>query len=367
MKCLDAQFVPEKNAFSFLRLCLAIGVLVSHSWAIGGFGAEPLLRFSLDKVTLGRFCVLGFFSVSGFLIMRSLDNSTSVPRFFWNRFLRIFPAYWGFLLMAMFFFVPLYCWLHRFPLAMMLSQNMGNIIAYGTENFWLRVHRWDIKPLLGNVPVRFKINLSIWSLIYEWRCYVMLAICGVFPVEKFRLGLLFSVALYTWLLGILHFNFPAVIPRLSWLPSWFTDIELGFLFPYFCCGALLYKFRTKVPSHWAIFALSCFLIVLGLHFNLLAVVCPPALGYAMVWLAINLPAGLCWFDGRRDISYGLFVYAWPLQQALALAHVNRLGVGWFILASASLAFVFAVLSRILVEQPALRLKGLWQGRSQVSG
>jgi hypothetical protein len=106
---------------------------------------------------------------------------------------------------------------------------------------------------------------------------------------------------------------------------------------------------------------------LGLHYNLLAVVGPPALGYALVWLALSLPARLCWFDGRRDISYGLFVYAWPLQQALALAHVNRLGVAWFILASASLAFVFAVFSRILVEQPALRLKGLWQGRSQVSG
>ncbi|NBQ52489.1 MAG: acyltransferase, partial [Proteobacteria bacterium] len=345
----------------------AIGVLVSHSWAIGGFGAEPLLRFSLDKVTLGRFCVLGFFSISGFLIMRSLEKSSSILRFFWNRFLRIFPAYWGFLLMAMVFFVPLYCWLHGFPFAVMFSKYLRNIMAFGSDNFWLKVHRPEIQPLLANVPARFSINISLWSLVYEWRCYVMISICGFFRAQKIRIMLLMLVTTCTWMLGILHFNFPVVIRGVSWLPSWFTDVEIGFLFPYFCCGALLYNFRTKVPSHWAVFALSCFLIVLGLRFNFLAVVGPPALGYAMVWLALNLPDALSWFDGRRDISYGFFIYAWPLQQALVLAHVNRLGVVPFIAASASVAFVFAVLSRILVEQPALRLKGLWTPKAQVSG
>lgn len=151
---------------------------------------------------------------------------------------------------------------------------MGNIIAYGTENFWLRVHRWDIKPLLGNVPVRFKINLSIWSLIYEWRCYVMLAICGVFPVEKFRLGLLFSVALCTWLL----------------------------------------KFRAKVLSHWAIFALSCFLIVLGLHFNLLAVVGPrESLGCRLVHPGLCV-SGLCFCGFEPDFGG---TAGTPLERALA--------------------------------------------------
>ena len=367
MKSIESQFVPEKNAFSFLRLCFALGVLVSHSWALGGFGAEPLWNFSQKKVTLGRLCVLGFFAISGFLIMRSVDQSTSVPRFFWNRFLRIFPAFWVFILMAMIFFVPLYCWLHGFSLMEMIAKHGQNIIAYGSGNFWLKLNRWDIKPLLVNVPYRFEVNSSLWSLIYEWRCYVLVAICGFFPVHRFRLRLILCVAIATWALGILHLNFPTLIRGFSWLSSSFTEIEIGLLFPYFFCGTLLYKFRTQVPSHWGIFVLAFCLIVSGLHFNFIAIVGPPAWAYVVVWLAMNLPDRLSWFDGRRDISYGVFIYAWPLQQALVLARQNIFGVGWFILASTLLALIFAVLSRVFVEQPALRLKGLWKSQSQVSG
>lgn len=365
MKYLGNQFVPERNAFSFLRLCLAAGVLVSHSWAIGGFGPEPLRIFSLGKVTLGRLCVLGFFSISGFLVMRSVENSTSVLRFFWNRFLRIFPAYWVFLLMAMIFFVPLFGWLEGISLET-LPGIRQNVMSYGTGNFWLRINRWEIRPLLANVPVRFRINTSIWSLVYEWRCYVTIAFCGFFPSRAYRLSLLCHVALATWALGILHFNFPGFIRTMPWLPSWLSDIEVGFLFPYFCCGALLYHFRARIPSHWVIFTLACVFVVFGLRFNFLAVVGPPAVAYILAWLAMNLPGYLCWFDGRHDISYGLFIYAWPLQQALVLARINRLGVAPFIMASIMVALVFAIMSRILVEQPALRLKSLWKDGAGVS-
>ena len=358
MTNIESQFVPNRNAFGFLRLCLAFGVLVSHSWVLGGFGVEPMWHFSQGKVTLGRFCVLCFFSISGFLVMRSLDKSSSVGHFVWRRAVRILPPYWVSLAVCIFFFAPLYCWQEGYPVGAMVADHADSLTGFFTDNFWLRIRRWDIPPLLGTVPRRGYVNLSLWTLIYEMQCYLVLAVIGSFALKCGRASIFLPFVFVVWLLGILHFNFAATVSWFEQWPPWLWDVEVGFLFPYFFFGALLFVFCAKIPCHWGICAFSVVMIVIGLRFNLMAFLGPPAVSYSVVWLAINLPHGLSWLDGRKDISYGFYIYAWPLQQALALGHVQRFGIYWYVFASASGAAIFAVLSRILVETPTLRLKSL---------
>ena len=74
VKHFDHHFNPQQNAFGFVRLIMALGVIVSHSWAIGGFGEDPLWYFSHERISYGFICVMFFFSISGFLIVRSQEN-----------------------------------------------------------------------------------------------------------------------------------------------------------------------------------------------------------------------------------------------------------------------------------------------------
>ena len=84
---------PGGNAIGLLRLSLALLVVVHHTRVLGGFGSDPVLRFARGQADLGVFAVAGFFTISGFLVTRSAERS-STARYLWHRALRVFPAFW---------------------------------------------------------------------------------------------------------------------------------------------------------------------------------------------------------------------------------------------------------------------------------
>jgi peptidoglycan/LPS O-acetylase OafA/YrhL len=67
---------------------------------------------------------------------------------------------------------------------------------------------------------------------------------------------------------------------------------------------------------------------------------------------------------QQDYSYGMYLYAWPIQQAIVSV---TLSIGWRIgpiglfVAATLLTFCIAVPSWHFVERPALRLqvRGVW--------
>src|SRR4051794_17516783 len=103
-------FDPRSNAFGFLRLALAVLVIFSHSFPVGGFGTDALEVFTKGRHTIGLAAVGMFFVLSGFLITRSAASGVSVLRFLWHRFLRIFPGYWVCLIVCGFIFAPYFAY-----------------------------------------------------------------------------------------------------------------------------------------------------------------------------------------------------------------------------------------------------------------
>jgi peptidoglycan/LPS O-acetylase OafA/YrhL len=96
---IEQSFSAKRNSLNFLRLILALAVLFSHSITLGMFGSESIL----GKTTLGTVAVFGFFGISGFLVAGSAARN-NVGRYLWQRFLRIFPAFWICLLVTAFLF-----------------------------------------------------------------------------------------------------------------------------------------------------------------------------------------------------------------------------------------------------------------------
>ena len=87
-RTLATSFDRRRNSLNAIRLALAVLVIISHSWAIGDFGPEP----ELGGAHLGTWAVLGFFAISGYLIVASRLNS-SATRFYRARAMRIMPGF----------------------------------------------------------------------------------------------------------------------------------------------------------------------------------------------------------------------------------------------------------------------------------
>jgi peptidoglycan/LPS O-acetylase OafA/YrhL len=83
-------------------------------------------------------------------------------------------------------------------------------------------------------------------------------------------------------------------------------------------------------------------------------IAPIAMTYAFLWVAFALPFER--FDRKGDFSYGVYIYAFPVQQGMALLGIQEKGFGLYFISSLLLTLVLAFLSYRLIEAPCLRLK-----------
>jgi peptidoglycan/LPS O-acetylase OafA/YrhL len=81
---------------------------------------------------------------------------------------------------------------------------------------------------------------------------------------------------------------------------------------------------------------------------------PVTFSYCVLWLAFRLPIRR--FARHGDLSYGTYIYAFPIQQLLALYGLNRWGMPVYVALVLAGTLPVAFLSWRLVEKPWLSLK-----------
>ena len=351
-KRLEVAADSKRNSIGFLRFLFAAAVLYSHSFTLGGFGVEPLRQFSQGRESLGSFAVQCFFVLSGFLITRSYAHGGSLARFLWHRLLRIMPGFWVCLVVTAAVFGPLHYFTINHTLDRYFSTPEQGPFAYVANNFALTMNQYGIFSMPIGVPFPGAFDGSLWSLIYEFRCYLYVAGLGVLGLlRRFAWA---GTALVAALIAVpiatqLH---PTLAPRVAWL----GDGLMLTLMPYFFAGALLYLLRRLVALDRWVATAACLLVIASLRVAPLAPVRPLALAYVVFWLAYRLP--FHGFDARGDFSYGFYIYAFPVQQTLALWRLGGLGLVPYVLSSAAVTFMLAVASYQLVERRCLSLKNL---------
>lgn len=84
------------------------------------------------------------------------------------------------------------------------------------------------------------------------------------------------------------------------------------------------------------------------------VIAGPALAYVCIWLSIHLP--LDRVGARNDLSYGVYIYAFGVQELLAVWGVTHWGYFPYTLLSIAVTLCLATASWTLVEKRALRAK-----------
>jgi peptidoglycan/LPS O-acetylase OafA/YrhL len=308
------------RGFDYLRLISAILVIVHHTRVLNG---EPpiVLGYGLDLGALG---VGIFFVISGYLVAGSLERSSSTPSFLAKRALRVFPGLLVALVLTAFVLGPL---VTTFDLGGYLGD--AGAWAYAPRNLSLYAVTYDLPGVFLAVPVAGVVNGSLWTLRLEFTAYLALAGLGATGLAKPRILAGLAVIAGAVAIGLHAAGLDARgdLYRIAYLAA-----LNGFLF---LAGAALYASRLRPPL-WMVLGSLVFLATpawfLGLPLLVLR------LG------ALNLP------KLPDDLSYGLYIYSFPLQQWLAQQHQLSL------LTSVLLTLPFAATSWFLVEKPALGLK-----------
>ena len=368
-RTIGDAFNPRDNSLNFLRLVLALTVILSHSLTLGGKPVATTEDFLNSSP--GQIAVFGFFGISGFLIARSADHN-GFGRYLWQRILRIFPAYWVCLLVTgLVFGVLAWGYTQTHGLSYYFSSSTGPF-QYVYHNGLLRQNQPDIAGTPVHVPLTGIWNISLWTLQYEFACYLLLGVLAALGLLRRRPFVVLLTA-GVWVIAS-YYTFSRT--SLAYSQTGFDEARLVGLVPLFLVGALLYLYRDRIPdSGWrAAASAAVFIGALWLPFGTAgtysffptvtaAVVFSVFLAYPMIWLGIHLPFQR--IGVRNDYSYGAYVYASPVQQLLATWGVGRWGMPAYMALSVGGTMPFAVASWWLIERHALRLKRL--GRTAARG
>lgn len=341
--------MSRQNGFGALRLTLALLVILSHApeMAYGDRHHEILTRI-FGTLSFGDLAVDGFFIISGYLISASmLSNSKGFLR---RRVARIYP---GFIVASAF------CLLIVGPLG-------------GADLNALRPQEWAM-AVLNIARLRppqlddafagshyAALNGSMWTIRLEFACYLLtclLGLIGILKRPRLMLGLTGMLALTRiWAQTHPLPDAPKVLIALLGKPEDLVRLALAYMAgscfrlvsPAFNGRAALAAAVLLIPAMFSHALAETALVLLG--------------GYGLLWLAFGVKNPIFLrINAKEDISYGVYLYAWPIGKLLFL-YVPNMNVWLNAAITACLALVAGWISWKLVEQPAMRL-----GRTRPSG
>lgn len=336
--------MARENNFDALRLFAAALVLIGHSFAIMGHKEYPTV-FGNQLSVYGLFI---FFSISGYLISKSWKNDPHIGRFFLKRSLRIFPGLVVMVLLSTFVLGPL---VSQEPPQKYFADRL-------TYDYLRNIGLYFTYPLSGvfiHNPVPYSPNVSIWSLPVEFFMYlvtpaVILLSSRCAPVAFAVLTALFGFSgiFLTW-----HYSGPAII-------FYGTDVRAACaVSAYFTAGAIFGTLGSRF--RFSIGAVVAVGYVLAMHFTGGWISVAVLISAMVMFTYLVLLIGAKGFPGFRsagrwgDFSYGMYLYAFPVQQTIAL-YFPKMNIYLMIVLALIVTLGLAAASWRLVEKPAQSLK-----------
>lgn len=322
------------NNFDIIRFIAASLVIFSHSYPItlGNNESEPLYIISNEQITLGTLGVFIFFSISGFLITKSYDKNKNIFSFIKNRLLRIFPGLFVVIMLSIFILGPIVTNLST-------REYFKDFDAYNyLLSIFLYPMQYDLPGVFLDNPHASAVNGSLWSLPIEFTFYFVILFLGVAKLLKRKL-----------ILGL--FVFSLVLPYLN-IPVGENYIDL---FRFFIAGSFVYLYREKIPLDWRLAIVSLILIFISLlygQFNTVFAICGT---YLIFYCSFNQNIKLYNFSKHGDASYGMYIYAFPVQQLIVYYFEYMPPLQNFLIAFPITAFL-AYCSWHWIEKPSMKLK-----------
>lgn len=303
--------IPHRNNIGALRLLFASLVIVGHAPEMvdGDRSREPLTAV-FHTVSLGDLSVDAFFILSGFLLANSIAGSRSVLSYVEKRVFRIYPA-----------FILAYL-LSVFALGPLVGARPWLALGKTFEHLARLQPPPEYPGQLAGLRTYPSLNDAMWTIAYEFRCYLLLAALALTGLLRRRGVVLALTAAGLALSVLITFDFA----RARLAP--FENEPLAMLLvgrpmsairltSVFLVGVCFHLYRGELlPRLTAGAAAACGLLATALLWR------NPHLaeaglvvfgGATLIWLAIKAPLGPAQrINDRWDISYGVYLYGWPV-------------------------------------------------------
>jgi peptidoglycan/LPS O-acetylase OafA/YrhL len=339
------------NNFNLIRIVAALAVLIEHSFILstGTNDAQPFKDLGKSMAQIG---VDVFFITSGFLVTASLLTRQSAIEFIWARVLRIYPALVVMLLLTVF---GLGIFFTQLPISSYLANSMTYVYLLKCATL-ITGAAYELPGVFEGNPFKNAVNGSLWTMPIEIAMYAILVIVWIaLRVTKrsrlrlFKLAIVAGAAIAGGWFFVRHFY-------LAGAPS-------GFSYMFFS-GAAFCVLKEHIKLSGFLFLVVMIALVFSAMANRHAffVVYELTIVYFVIYFAY-VPSGLIRkYNQIGDYSYGVYIYAFPVQQSVA-ALVPGISVLSMALIATVITFVLAALSWHLLERHALGLKGLYVGHT----
>ncbi len=328
----------RSTGFDYLRLGLAVSILVTHTWATS-FGEAHINDRLSPWITVCFMPALVpcFFALSGFLVAGSLERCRTLIAFLGLRALRIFPALAAETLLSAFLIGP-------------LVTTFGPVRYFSDPAFWsylgnmLGHVQFDLPGVFLTNPTPGIVNRQLWTVPYELYCYLTLSAVALLGRQwiKLNVSVVIAAVIAAYVLG--HLSKRDDILQLA-------NFQLVLCF---LIGVALFLYRQYVPWSPVIAAIGVGLYLIGTwRQSVWALVGWFGLTYATIYVGLLNPRKVALLAGA-DYSYGIYLYHYVILQTIVLV----LNAPWWLglILGLPAALAFAATSWRLIESPALQLR-----------
>lgn len=321
-------------------------VVIGHSYALlNVLPQEPLVRMT-GHIHFGALGVYIFFVISGYLVIQSYERNPNVLSFFWNRILRIFPAFIAAIIIGAFVIGP-------FVTSLSLHDYLNHPDTWGyLESILMYKIRYNLPGVFTNNPFPNAVNGSLWVLPILSIMYLILYCFGTFGFIKKRSVV---VLLHFFFLYLVIFKLEAL--QQTSIKYIGNGLQLASFYIYFSSGMLYYLYRDQIKLDYG--AVLCLLIFWTASFNTIYFTYTSYIfiPYLIIWFA-SVPLKITNNFGKYgDFSYGVYVFSFPIQQTITYLLIQWISPLKLTLLTSIIVIPLSVISYYLIEAPSLRLKG----------
>ncbi len=327
---------PKNNNLTLIRIILASMVIYHHAYTLTGHHLKGMLFSSVDIASYGEIAVDMFFFISGMLVCNSVIQNDNAIKYISARFFRIFPALAVVLIITVFFIGPLVTNMTVYD----YFSHKGTY-SYLLNNLMLKT-TFSLPGVFLDNHFAKSVNGSLWTLYWEVICYMFL-------LSFSMVGMFKNKFVSTTLLLFIIFS---VLMKYDWIVSVLGSKDYRLYLPLcFSVGCLLAIWKDEIYIGWKIFlglALLTFLLQHALIYK--------ALFLITLFSLIVVSAGSKFLRSiyiKHDISYGIYIYGFLIQQVLVF-YFPEMGYYKNAIFSIVISFALGYFSFKYIEDPFIK-------------
>lgn len=336
---LSELLKKENNNIDVFRVFAACMVIWGHAYVLSPEdGKTDLISSLLPHDSSGSLAVKIFFFLSGLVVTNSLLINKDPVKFIVTRFFRIWPA------------LALTCFIVAFVIGPLLStltvreyfSAENDVSSYVINNLLLKT-QFNLPGVFTTNSYPVSVNGSLWTIPYEVYAYALLLSLYFIGAIKYKLFNVF------FLVAITFESLSSEKIVFTWSHS---NSEVPMLAVCFAFGSILslYKDVVKIDLHTPLAFLLGYCLLIGNNYAVY-------LSYASIFLFIlyvSSTKALLKIKPKFDISYGVYLWGFPVQQVIAQFFLTK-GIFFNQCVSLLLSIILGFLSWYLCEKHFIKL------------